>query len=499
MPPTLYPDQEDLRADLYRAMRSGSRAPCIVLPTGGGKTVIASRVIADAVSRGRPAAFLVHRKELVDQAWRTMRSLGLRAGVIRGDDDRADAEAPVQVISVATVASWLRRGRAVPTFEMVVHDEAHRAAAPDHRKVVAALAPKWLIGITATPCRAGGGGLGDVFDALVPGLSGDELVARGRLCPARVAGAGAKLDVGAASVRDGDFAPDDVREPTARAIPDVVRMAAEQGRGRRIIAFGLDREHSRALASALGAAGFRAIHVDATSRERDAEIAAFGRGEWDVLCNVDLVTEGFDVPAVDAVLWGRRTKSFRVWTQGNGRALRVAPGKRDALILDPVGNWIEHGWPTKAVEWDLTPPGVPARKGAERGERLRLCEVCVDLWRLSDAAACPRCGWVPPPVPEVATDAEWAEIDRERVEAAERARLARIAGGIGAREQDVLRELAPGCRKAAALKFAAERRGVVLSWPQVAAWWGVRGAGAPLSALGHMSDESPPSSPNRPS
>ena len=456
----LRPYQVSLRAALYKAMREGKRRPLVVLPTGGGKTVVATHIIADAHRKGLRCAFLVHRKELVDQAYEHLSSAGLHVGVIRSDDARLDASAQVQVVSVQTMA---RRPDAF-TPDLVIHDEAHRAVSPQHLSVLDRWPEAWIIGITATPCRQDGRGLRTVFNELVRGPTMDELIALGALSPARVVAARAAIDTKGISTTAGDYDRSEIRERTLYAVADVVRLVREHGQGRRFIAFALDRDHSRGLATALTEAGVRTEHVDGVTprAERDAIFARFRSGEIVGVSNVDLVTEGFDVPACDAVLWARATKSLRVFLQGNGRALRASPGKADGLILDAAGNVERLGWPTETPLWSLDDGAGEGKKKGAVSEPLIMCQSCFELWRRYEGLSCPRCGWqFEPPYVEPPPPPKWRELTREEVSR---------RTGLQGDDASVTLHLAKVARlrgyKPAWISFAAADRGIKLSFQQ---------------------------------
>ena len=174
--PVLRDYQEDLYRRGVRAMRNGQRRMLFVGATGCGKTTVACRIMESVVGQGGRCLFLAHRRELVRQCFERLDEFGLHLGVQMRDHPRADETAPIQVGSVQTLA---RRGG--ERYDVVVVDEAHRTLGASYLRVLKAANASSVCGLTATPCRTDGRGLGHVYDGLTATVGARELIRRGHL------------------------------------------------------------------------------------------------------------------------------------------------------------------------------------------------------------------------------------------------------------------------------------------------------------------------------
>jgi DNA repair protein RadD len=360
-------------------------------PTGSGKTVLFATIVAGAAARGNRIAILGHRQEIVEQISEALDALGVAHGLIAAGEEESP-DAAVQVCSVATLARRLDR---LSDIDLIVIDEGHHAVAATWRRILDAAPQAKLLGVTATPQRLDGKGLDDIFDDLVIGPSVEELIAGGWLAKP-VCFAPAKLpDLSGIKTRMGDYAVDQLGERMGKpiviqsAVDEYVRLCA----GAPAIAFCVDIKHSVAVVEAFQARGLRAAHVDGETPkdQRRAILAALATGEIQVTGNCGLISEGLDVPGVHAAILLRPTKSLALYLQMVGRALRPAPGKERALILDCAGNVFQHGPPDAPHSWSLT----GRDRETERAERAlqRRCPECGVIVPLG-TQHCPECGAV---------------------------------------------------------------------------------------------------------
>lgn len=352
----LRPYQASAIDDLYAFYARGGQRAAVVIPTGGGKTVLGTRPVADSVTAGRPALWLAHRTELIDQAAEALRgnTAGLGVGVLQAG--RRETHMPTIVASVATAC----RPGALGLLQqrrpgLVVVDECHHAAANSYQQILRALGvftpggPR-LLGLTATLGRADGLALGETFETAIQGTTITELIELGWLL--RPKGVRVKVEgLDFSSVRrsrTSDSGLDD--RAVAAAMSDALAPAAiaravlEHGKGRRGVAFLPSVELSKEQARVFAEHGLRSVHVDAdTPKQVRREIMRRVRlGEYDMVCNVGLFTEGTDVPIWDMVVLGRPTSSENLFIQMAGRGLRPHPGQRDCLVLDVVGATGRH-------------------------------------------------------------------------------------------------------------------------------------------------------------
>ena len=435
----LRPYQDDAVQRLRASYAASKRAPLFVLPTGGGKTVVFTYVAQNAVARGRSVCILVHRRELLVQASRSLTGMGVRHGVIAPGFNRTLD--PVQIASVQTLA---RRLGTVPQFDLLIVDEGHHASAGTWLKIRDAFPRARLLGVTATPVRSDGQGLDTVFDDIVIGPSMKELVALGYLVPSVVYAPPSVIDLSGVRKRGGDYDQRDVSEridkPTITG--DVIGHYRKLAGGKPAIAFCASVAHAEHVAADFRAAGFKSRSVDGNTaaEERAQAIAALGRGDLHVLTSCDIISEGTDVPAVAAAILLRPTQSLGLYIQQVGRALRTAPGKEKAIILDHVGNVMRHGMPDQDREWTLEGIDRNSNKAAnDNVPSVKQCEKCYAAF--TPQPICPQCGHfqeVKARKVELA-DGELIEIDAARVEAMQRERKQEISG---ARTIDALEDVA---------------------------------------------------------
>lgn len=388
--------QQECIGELRGAYASGCKAPLLVLPTGGGKTVIFSYMAARAAEKGRRVLLLAHRRELVSQISAALGRWDCPHGVISVAHKLSNE--PVQVAMAQTLAKRLtldKSGRY--RFDFVIIDEAHHATQKSTwGQVLAHNAGALLLGVSATPCRLDGKGLGKqsqgFFDLLVIGPTMNELIELGNLVRPVVYAPAKSIDLSGVKKFRGDYALGalagavDRAAITGNAI-DEYRAHADK---RSAIAFTVTVEHAGHVAEQFKAAGYQAAVLTGATPdgERARMIRDLGNGSLHLLASCNVVSEGTDIPAVFAALLLRPTESYALAMQQIGRALRPAPGKAAAIILDHADNVRRHGFPTDEVEWTLS--GV-SKKAAAKSVTPRICLLCRAYLSLR-ALKCPECG-----------------------------------------------------------------------------------------------------------
>ena len=390
--------QNKAKADIRGAFEAGAKAPAFVLPTGGGKTTIFGDMSRSAVDKGKRVVILAHRRELITQAADRLQLFGLDPARVmpggRGGDGRS---------FVASVQTLQNRLGEIPEPDLLVVDECHHAPAGQWANIRAAWPNARYVGFTATPVRSDGRGLREAFDTLLLGPSTRWLTDNGFLVPAQTF-APDEPDLSGVKRRMGEFDPMGLVEALERG--RVVGNAVATWRhhfphGGRAVAFCASLAHARKVAAQFNAAGVRAAVLTGSDKDvhRDATLAALRTGAVEVVCNVGIISEGFDLPDLDAVIWLCATESLGKWIQGNGRTLRPADGKTLALILDHVGNTWRHGMYDEEHEWTLDGRKAKPREQThtEEGQALSLvrCGRCFTMH--PKAPVCPRCGMVHPP------------------------------------------------------------------------------------------------------
>jgi DNA repair protein RadD len=387
-------------AQLRENYGKGKRAPLFVLPTGGGKTYVFCYIAQRLTAKSKRAVILTHRQELIQQSSRSLHNMNVPHGTIApGYKYRRDP------IAVASVQTLIRR---LPdpdyNFDLVIVDEAHHAVAGTWRKILSHFPNARILGVTATPIRADGKGLGvnsgGIFDSLVEGPTIKQLIAQEHLVQPVVYAPPNRIDLKHVRMRGGDYNSRDLEgeldKPTITG--DAVAHYARLCPFKPAVVFCASVKHAAHVAESFKAAGFTAFALDGTTSdtERRSVLAGLADGSVHVVTSCDLISEGTDIPAVEAAILLRPTQSEGLYLQQVGRALRPSAGKNHALILDHVGNCLIHGMPDDDREWSLD--GDDKRRGKGKKKEAVIKDVqclgvrgCFAYYR-PYLMACPYCG-----------------------------------------------------------------------------------------------------------
>jgi superfamily II DNA or RNA helicase len=393
----LRPYQQKGVEELRARFRAGDRNVLYQLPTGGGKTVVFSYITEGASKRGNRVLILVHRQELIRQTSASLQEIGVDHGIIApGFTPSFD---DVQVASVQTLVRRLDR---IHPPNLIISDECHHAGAASWSKIFNKFTRANILGVTATPCRLDGKGLGRAaggfFDSMVNGPPVSELIDAGYLARPKVYAPPVGADLSNLRKKYGEFVTADAA--AAMDKPVITGCAVEHYRKLAnnvpAIAFCASVAHAEHVADQFRAAGYQAASIDGTMHDNDrkARIAALGNGGLHVLTSCDIISEGTDIPIVGAAILLRPTASMGLYLQQVGRALRMYDGKTHAVILDHVGNVMRHGMPEEDREWSLEGAKLAA-KGKKKDEddiKVKQCEQCYAVHE--PAPKCPVCGHV---------------------------------------------------------------------------------------------------------
>jgi DNA repair protein RadD len=421
--PEFRPYQRDVIERVNAEIVAGRRHILLVAPTGSGKTVIAAAFIADAVRRSRRVLFLAHRRELINQASRKLHAAGVDAGIILPGHPMRLTE-PVQVASIASLRARAISSSSIdmPIADIVVVDEAHHARARTYRRILQEYPRAVVVGLTATPCRGDGRGLGNVFDVLVECPDVGELTAAGWLVRPRIY-APTRPDLDGIRIRQGDYDEGQLAERMDRPqlVGDIVVHWHRHAERRSTIVYATSVAHSVHLRDEFRRSGVLAEHIDGSTptEERDSILVRLARGEVEIVCNCLVLTEGFDAPDVGCLVLARPTKSLGLYRQMIGRGLRSAPGKTDCIILDHAGAVFQHGFPDDPIRWTLHEdrraenPAHAARL-AYKTPGLTDCPECHAI--RFEGQACRACGWRPRPKPAAVgvIDGDLGRVERDR-------------------------------------------------------------------------------------
>lgn len=330
--PALRPYQIEVVNRLNASIAAGHKRPLLTMVTGAGKTIVAAYVVDEAVQRGERVLFLAHRQELIVQASAKLLAVGCGDhGIIKAGFP-AHSHRPVQVASVQTLHARAFRSKKIELaeFDLVIIDEAHHSRAMTYQQVVDAFPNAIIIGLTATPCRGDGLGLGNIFDDLIEGPSVEELIRDGHLVGTRVF-APCRPDLSGVHTRQGDYVVDELAAAMDQRalVGDVVQHWLQHAEDRRTVVFAVNVAHSVHLRDEFRRAGVLAEHIDGTTPlgERNAILGRLSAGGIQVVCNCMVLTEGWDQAEVSCIVLARPTKQLGMHRQMIGRVLRPAPGE----------------------------------------------------------------------------------------------------------------------------------------------------------------------------
>jgi len=379
----------------------GKRRLLLQAATGAGKTVIASKIVSNAVSTGNHVLFLAHRRELVNQCSEKLLKFGIEHGIIMAGDPW-DSTQLVNVASVQTIHSWMirRKKEAMPKADLVIIDECHHhSSSKTWQEILAAFPQSLVLGMTATPINKKGRGLGFYFESMVQCPNMATLIDQKFLVPVKYF-VPSIPDLQGVKIQAGDYVEAQLqkRMDIPKLIGDICENWARICPDRRTLVFASGVKHSIHLAESFNALGIKADHVDGKTptKERDEKIAKFTRGEIQVLCNCAVFTEGVDIPAASALVIARPTKSLGLYLQMGGRVLRPFEGKSNAIVLDHAGVVYEHGPIENDWQWflDYNESNVSTvTKDKIKLKKEITCNQCKRVYW--GKLCCPECGWKP--------------------------------------------------------------------------------------------------------
>lgn len=419
--------QSELNHAVQMSWNAGNRNVLMVLPTGGGKTVC----LSDIVNKEPGAVCVVaHRQELVSQISMALCKNGIIHRIIAPKKvismiismqvkefgrDFYNYQSHVGVAGVDTLknrkeelAHWL------PTVKLWVIDEGHHVLKENKWGTCVEMFPNARgLGVTATPLRADGKGLGahndGEFHDMVIGPSMRELITMNFLTEYRIFAPVSSIEFQdmRISKSTGDWIKTDVSKTVAKSslvvhdkstqVGDVVKHYLKIANGKLGITFVPDMDTGRKIEAQFNSMGVPAMLVNAkTPDDERADISRrFANRELLMLVNVDIFGEGYDLPALECVSFARPTASYGLYVQMFGRVLRILAGKQFGIVIDHVGNVAKHGLPDAPRTWDLERKGKRAQSDDDVMP-VKTCPECTFVYERYKKA-CPECGEIPIP------------------------------------------------------------------------------------------------------
>jgi len=390
--------QTDIIDKIREALASGYRRPVVQAPTGSGKTVIAAALVNMARQKGKRVMFVVPALSLIDQTVERFRQNGIfDLGVIQATHEMTDISQPVQICSVQTLTR-----RNLPKADLVIVDECHVGFSLYERWMQL---PEWenvpFIGLTATPW-ARGMGAPSKWDHLIVGITTGELIDRQALSSFKVF-APAHPNLKGVRMVAGDFDLKGLGHAMDKGhlVADIVSTWLERGNNEPTICFAVNRVHAKHIQQQFLDAKVPAEYMDAyTDLPARREIVdKFAKGDVKIICNVGVLTTGFDAD-VRCIILARPTKSEIMYTQMIGRGLRTAEGKEACIILDHSSTTLNLGFVTD-IHHDKLDDGKAKRVESAPKEKLpKECSKCHFL-KPPKILDCPACGYRPTPQDKV--------------------------------------------------------------------------------------------------
>lgn len=382
----------------------GYKSPCVVAPCGAGKSVVISDVARMTTQKGKRVLFLVHRRELVDQIKGTFKLNAV----------------DLDLVEFGMVQTVVRRLERTVKPALIITDENHHGMAASYRKIYDHFPDVLRLGFTATPIRLNGSGLGDINDILIEEVDAEWLIENGFLSPYKYY-APKLINTEALKLNNlSEFSSgsiDKAMEDRKKIFGDAVKHYQELASGEQAIAYCHSIEASLQVKEEFLQRGIIAEHIDAkTPRvERDLIIRKFRNREIQVLTNVDLIGEGFDVPDCSTVIMLRPTKSLSLFIQQSMRGMRYRPNKT-SIIIDHVDNVREFGLPDAKRQWSLK---AKKTSGGKAEVKIKQCANCFAVYP-QEEKVCTECGYAPvvKPATEYEVDrlAALEEVTKEDIE-----------------------------------------------------------------------------------
>ena len=339
----LRPYQQEARERIFQEWEKVDRT-LLVLPTGCGKTIVFAKIAEDCVRRGDRVLILAHRGELLEQAAdKLAKATGLRCATEKAEESCLGSWFRVTVGSVQTLMREKRLGQfPADYFDDIIIDEAHHCLSDSYQRVLEHFPRAKVLGVTATPDRGDMRNLGQYFESLAYEYTLPKAIKEGYLSPIKALTLPLKLDLSGVGVQAGDFKSGELATALDPYLYQIADEMLKYCADRKTVVFLPLVKTSQKFRDILNQKGLRAAEVNGESKDRAEVLEAFDRGDYDVLCNSMLLTEGWDCPSVDCIVVLRPTKIRSLYSQMVGRGTRLYPGKDHLLLLDFLWHTERH-------------------------------------------------------------------------------------------------------------------------------------------------------------
>jgi len=383
---------------IRESLRSGSKRPVLQLPTGAGKTHIASLILQMALNKGNKVLFLAPRRELIFQASKAFHKMNIWNGIIMAGVRPTNADVQVASKDTLNVRAIQNNYMDMPDADIVFIDECHLSITETYKNIISHYHDKIIIGMTATPSRGDGRGLGEIYDDLISPVTIADLTAEGYLCPVKYF-APYNPDLSGLKVQGGDYVKSELGAVMDKVelIGDIVSNWKRLAYGKKTVVFCSTMAHGRHVCDEFNANGIIAEHIDSETPkdERAAILERIESGETMVVTNVFVMSYGIDIPSLEVAVLARPTKNISLFLQTVGRVLRTHEGKDYAMVIDHSGAVAENGFVDDFIPWSLNGSDIKSEKEKSQNEKKEpkeiTCSNCNTIFKAMKA--CPSCGY----------------------------------------------------------------------------------------------------------
>lgn len=374
--------QQETVDNIYQSMKQGNRRIIVQQPPRTGKTVIMAEIARKTTSKGNRIMFIIHRKEVLAQAKATFEQQNVN----------------MNLATMGMIQTLTRRVNKLAEPQLILIDEAHHALSQSYRRIIDAFPNAYILYFTATPIRTGHDQLDQIADDIIVGKSIKWLTQHHFLAPFHYYGLG-DIDRSKLRKQNGDYSSQSMDEAISHQIyGHIVQQYQRLANGKQAVVYCHSIESAKKVTEQFTQAGITAAEIDGDTdaKARDQLVQKFRDQRLTILANVNLFTEGVDLPNVDCVIMARPTSSLALYLQFSMRCLNPRKGKT-AVIIDHVDNFLNFGLPSSDRNWSeaiVTKDKRKAKSNTDNGPAIAQCNYCFGTFYRDQAKdnRCPLCG-----------------------------------------------------------------------------------------------------------